>query len=522
MLEIGQSLAQFKILKLLGEGGMGMVYLAEDTKLNRKVALKVLLSETFDNPEHQNRFNREAKTAAQISHGNIMGIYDINTIVDPDTNREICYIVMEYVPGLSLNKYVSNTNLDLSDVVKLAEKISSGLSAAHRLNIVHRDIKAENIIVDEFGEPKILDFGLAKPVTSVIQFEDDDSTKSIETDITRAGKIIGTVSYMSPEQARGEAVDSRSDIFSFGILLYRLVTGELPFSAPTQVSTLAKILESKHGSPRKLKDNIPSELERIIDKCLQKKPDDRYQDTRDLVVDLRNLRKQYDSGMTDSMTVEYSKQQSKEQNYIVRLSGKKSILYSIIAFFAIIILWKYSGDSSSFKSSSVVAQEYAIAILGFENKTGDEELNWLETGLPEILLTDLSQTNQARVISRERIIDCLPPDKRINHTFEECVDAASDLGAVNLLSGSFYKLGDKLRIDARLEEIATGKILVALKVVGDDPFKLVDSLTQKIISTLNFTQGVGNDLDVATFVSDSPVAYKHYMQGIDYFQVRTV
>lgn len=512
MLEIGQQFAHFKIVEKIGEGGMGAVFLAVDQKLNRQVALKLLLPDAFDNSEKKERFSREAKTAAQISHGNVMAIYDIGTTKDEKTGNDIDFIVMEHIKGKQLTDYFQTEKLDLNQTVRLAEKIAAGLAAAHNLNIVHRDIKADNIIINLENEPKILDFGLAKPIESVFQSDGDENTDTVDNDLTKAGKIIGTVSYMSPEQAKGEKVDTRSDIFSFGILLYRMACGEFPFNAPTQVSTLAKILESKHEPPRVKNAGIPPELERIIDKCLQKNPEDRYQDTRDLVVDLRNLRRQFDSGITSTISTEIDKPQITKT---VNIKAKPALIVSIIAILVFIVVWQmYDPQSSS--TSTVQANENSLAILGFDNKTNDESYDWLETGLPEILLTDLSQSQAIQIVSQNRILDCLPPDKKINHTFEECVDAARTLGAIHVLSGAFYKLGEQIRIDARIEEVGTGKIVTTHKVIGDDPFSLVDSLTKKISASLNLNDAQNVDKSVMTFVS-SPEAYKQYLKGMDLF-----
>ncbi|MDF1544747.1 MAG: serine/threonine-protein kinase [bacterium] len=302
LLEQGSHFAHFKIVRRIGVGGMGEVYLAEDQKLGRNVSIKILQQDAFDNSERMERFRREAQTAAKISHPNVMAIYDIGVTQSPEHGQDVSYIVMEYVDGFELSEYLREKGPALSSKVRLAEKIASGLSAAHKLNIVHRDIKAENILITEDGEPKILDFGLAKPLDPVFNEDDDGDTDTISRELTKAGKIMGTVTYMSPEQARGDAVDTRSDIFSFGILLYQMATGEVPFTGKTQMSTLAKILETKHESPTTKNAEIPADLERIINKCLQKDAADRYQDTRDLVVDLRNQRRMFDSGITDTVT----------------------------------------------------------------------------------------------------------------------------------------------------------------------------------------------------------------------------
>lgn len=519
MLETGQIFAHFKILDKIGEGGMGAVYLAEDQKLHRKVAIKILLPEAFDNDEKQERFKREAKTAAQISHGNVMSIYDIGTAKDEKSGKNIDYIVMEHIEGKQLSIYFQEKSFALNKIVRIAEKICTGLAAAHKLHIVHRDIKADNIMIDEQGEPKILDFGLAKPIEPIFKDSDNDNTDTAENDLTKAGKIIGTVTYMSPEQAKGERVDMRSDIFSFGILLYRMATGEFPFSGPTQVSTLAKILETRHEPPRTKNSNIPAELERIIDKCLQKNCEDRYRDTRDLVVDLRNLRRQYDSGFTDTISTEIKKPATVTKTVEIKLPKKPIWAVGIIAA-AVLVFWLMFDSPTVSVDSEVQAKGSSLAILGFENKTGDAELDWLETGLPEILVTDLIQAQSVQIISQKRVQDCFPPESRNEHTFDECVDAAGTLGAVHVLSGSYYKLGDKIRIDARIVEVKSGNIIKTQKVIGSDPFELIDSLTAKIVIALDMQDEFQDNKSVSQYTS-SPEAYKYYLEGMELFGLGT-
>ncbi len=521
MLNAGQTIAHFKILRKLGEGGMGAVYLAEDQKLNRQVALKVLTEEYFGDTERKLRFQREARTAAQITHPNVMAIYDIGVAKEPGSDKELSYIVMEYVEGISLGDYLKDRRPDLAETIRLAEKIASGLAAAHRLNIVHRDIKLENIIINTDGEPKILDFGLAKPLEPV-QFEGDaDSTETVSQQLTKAGKIVGTVSYMSPEQAQGKPVDIRSDIFSFGVLLYRMVTGKAPFAGGSQVSTLAKILETKHESPRLINEDIPAELERIIDKCLQKDPADRYQDTRDLVVDLRNLRRQYDSSSSDSISLVGSAPKEVKKMYTFT-AGWKTVAIVLIILIGGFVGWKslVGKRRSDRRMDSQHGGENSLAILSFENKTGDSTLNWLETGLPEILVTDLAQSQAINLISREHLLNYLHREKKGgNYTRADMNAAARAMGAGKVLTGSLYKLGDKIRIDARMEEISSGNIVLATKVVGEDAFSLVDSLTEKIAQKLNLSEWASGSVSVADLVTTSPEAYRLYHEGMKKFEM---
>lgn len=515
MLEAGQQFGHFKIDRMLGEGGMGQVFLAEDQQLGRQVALKVLTKQYFDDTERLERFKREARTAAQVTHPNVMAIYDIGSAADPTSGQDVNYIVMEYIAGRPLSEYMKGKSTDLAVIVRLAEKIASGLAAAHKMQVVHRDIKADNIIVNEEEQPKILDFGLAKPIEPMQMTSEGDSTRTISRELTKAGKIIGTVSYMSPEQVRGEKVDARSDIFSFGVLLYRMATGELPFAGTTEVSTLAKILETRHDPLRLKNENVPQELERIVDKCLQKDPNDRYQDTRDLVVDLRNLRRQYDSGVTDTISTIRTAPVKIQKSRSINLSWKLVVLVVVvIAILAGVVRDWLSGKGGG--DGKLNAKENSLAVLSFENKTGDKSLDWMETGLPEILLTDLAETKSINLISRQRIMESLDQDevKAGSVSSEDYLNAAKDLGATTVLSGSYFKVGDKVRIDARLENIENGKVLLGEKVVGTDPFALVDSLTKKVAASMNITQAA-TDRGVASVTSSSPEAYKQYMLGMD-------
>ncbi|MFQ5500343.1 MAG: protein kinase [Candidatus Zixiibacteriota bacterium] len=512
MLKVGQSLAHFEIVSTLGEGGMGQVYLANDTKLQRQVALKILLPEYFDSSEHLERFEREARTAAKVNHPNVVALYDIGSAKAPESSDTLQYIVMEYVEGEPLDAYLRRKGNSQAEVVRLAEKTAAGLAAAHKMNIVHRDIKAENIIITEEGQPKILDFGLAKPVAPLTD-DRSVSTKTVSQELTRAGKILGTVSYMSPEQARGEPVDARSDIFSFGILLYRMATGHLPFSGSSQVSTLARILEVTHDPPSAKVDGIPAEMERIIDKCLQKDVNDRYQDARDLAVDLRGLRRQIDSGI--SATVSSVSKARMMKGPLSLAGGWKTYVLGLMGLLVVVaVISNMFEDASDAARPGLQARQNSLAILGFTNKTGDEKLAWLETGLPEILLTDLSQSQAISIIGRERVLDCFK-DRRASHTHEEYVKKAQSIGATKILSGAYYRLGDKIRIDARLEDSETGQILLAEKVIGEDPFSLVDSLTDKIAQSLNIqgelartdrvSQFFGSSAEVVSFFSSSAI-----------------
>jgi tetratricopeptide (TPR) repeat protein len=284
----------------------------------------------------------------------------------------------------------------------------------------------------------------------------------------------------------------------------------------SQVSILAKILEADPAKLSLKNAAVPPELERIIEKCLQKDPNDRYQDTRDLVVDLRSLRRQYDSGVTESVSTMTAAAELRKGRGVfgktLAIAGPLLIIAAALVFL--------SGVFQDHQSNTAVASADGLAILGFDNKTGDEELDWLQTGLPEILLTDLAQTTNVRVISQRRVLDCLGQDVREVeqvHSHQECVDAARSLGATTVLSGSFFRIGEQIRIDARLEDVETNTIIYGEKVIGEDPFILVDSLTKRIAVALNADEAAGGQAPVARYTTSSQDAYKFYHLGMEDF-----
>ena len=281
---------------------MGVVWKALDGELRRHVALKVLPPGLSADEERRLRFQREAHAAAALNHANIAVVHGVGE------EGGVQFLVMEYVQGITLRDHLSERTLDHRTWLRLAMQIADGLAHAHANGIVHRDLKPDNVMVTDEEQVKILDFGLAKLLEPrpEIQGEDggpadDEALKTISRELTGAGRVYGTVSYMSPEQARGGAVDSRSDLFSFGIMLYEIVTGKPPFSGDSPMDTLSAILRAQPEPVLASNPEAPAELQRILDKCLEKEPRDRYQDTRDLVVDLRRLRRATDSQPVQSV-----------------------------------------------------------------------------------------------------------------------------------------------------------------------------------------------------------------------------
>ena len=291
-----ETLSHYKVLEKLGDGGMGVVFKAQDTHLNRIVALKVLPADKVANEERKGRFVREARAASSLNHPNIITIHDITS------DREIDFIVMEYVAGRTLTQLIPRKGLRVEELLRLAVQIADALAAAHTVGIVHRDLKPGNVMVTESGRVKLLDFGLAK-LTDKVDGRDLDVTQTLDPKDgpqTDEGAILGTVSYMSPEQAEGKAVDVRSDIFSFGAVLYEMATGQRAFQGDSKVSTLAAILHKDPKPVSEIGAGLPRELERLIARCLRKDPSRRFQHVDDLKVALEELKEDSDSGRLDA------------------------------------------------------------------------------------------------------------------------------------------------------------------------------------------------------------------------------
>jgi serine/threonine protein kinase len=293
---IGQTLRHYRIDSKLGEGGMGVVYRAFDTHLDRAVAIKVLRPDAVASSERKRRFVQEAKSASALNHPGIVHIYDIDTADLPQGPTD--FIAMEFVPGKTLDQCIGKSGLSLKDTLKYGIQIADALARAHAAGIVHRDLKPANIIVSDDGRVKLLDFGLAK-LTEKTDDDPDATTATMgaeETPQTEEGTIVGTVLYMSPEQAEGKKVDGRSDIFSFGSVLYEMVTGQRAFAGSNKISTLSAILHKEPKAASEISPSVPTELEKIIARCLRKDPERRAQGIADIKLALEELKEESESG----------------------------------------------------------------------------------------------------------------------------------------------------------------------------------------------------------------------------------
>ncbi len=409
---IGQTISHYRILEMLGEGGMGVVYRAEDTKLHRHVALKFPPQGVFVQGRSKERFIREARALATVNHPNVASIYGVEEHAgDP-------FIVMELVEGTTLHhKIQSRGPLPIPEALQIATQIAAGLQAIHARGVVHRDIKSPNVLVDDSGQVKIADFGLAFLPGG--------------TRVTREGATVGTVAYMSPEQARGENVDHRTDLWSFGVILYEMLTGHLPFTSGYEQAVVYNILHSTPLPPATLRPGIPANILQVLDRCLAKEPHARYSDAASIFRDLR-----------DPSTVGIN-----SPGDAVRTTGRRSVTKVVLAAFALILLVVAGTLWLAYRDGKGDAAPLSIAVLPFDN-LGDSSTTYTTFGIADAISSDLGTTagftvidsrSAARVIGREG-------DVR---------KAAEEMGVHYILAGSVQRSATILRIVARILDAHT-------------------------------------------------------------------
>lgn len=449
----GTRIGRYVIRALLGAGGMGEVYLAEDLQLRRKVALKLLPVDFAADKDRLNRFRQEALAASCLNHPNILTIYEIGS----ESNRQ--FIATEFVDGEPLRRHIERTNLGLPEILNIGVQVASALAASHAAGVVHRDIKPENIMIRPDGYIKVLDFGLAKltePQGVALDLE-AETVQEVKTD---PGIIMGTVNYMSPEQARGLEIDARSDIWSIGVVIYEMVARSEPFAGRTKNDVLASILMSEPPPLSRFSTNVPSELQRIVRKALRKDREDRYFTAKELLVDLKNLQHDLD---TESRT-----------EFVVEEEVK------------------------------------SVAILPFKNLMNDSSVSFYEFSLADAVITELVRLRSLIVRPSSAIARYIGQSK-------DPLEAARELRVNAVVAASFLHSAARIRVTVQLLDVATGRVLWGDRIDSDagDIITVQDIIAQRIIDGLQLKLSSEEHVDLAGHATTNAAAYEEYLRGRD-------
>ena len=512
----GAYVGRYEIVDLLGTGGMGEVYLANDDQLGRRVAIKILNSQYENKEANIQRFIQEAKAASALNHPNILTIHEIG-----QTDRSH-YIVSEYIEGRTLRSTLESENPNLEKILDITIQIAGALAAAHSAHIVHRDIKPENIVLRDDGYVKVLDFGLAKLLPLPIGLEDE----TVKQNQTSKGLILGTVRYMSPEQARAGKVDERTDIFSLGVLLYEMVAGRTPFAGESTSDLFANLINKRPEPLSRFAQNVPDELERIVSKTLRKNPEERYQTMKGLTADLKELKERITleskfpqtsqdssnkatgflprtTGSVAATTGEPTLDRVKKYRYWPAMIAVPAVL---LAALAIAWYWRSGTENSQ-------PQIKSLAVLPLKSLDAGE--NYFGLGIADALIRRISQTGALTVRPTSAVRRYLNEDT-------DALTAARQLAADAVLEGSVQRANGRLRVSVNLLRTEDGVSFWAdsFDMADADIFAIQDSVAQHIATRLKLHLDPRQQANLGERITNNPIAYEYYLKGLYNYDLR--
>jgi serine/threonine protein kinase/tetratricopeptide (TPR) repeat protein len=488
LLSKGTVIGHYRIIEKIGAGGMGEVYLAEDTKLNRNVALKFLSPHLCQDEACQQRFEREAQAAAKLDHPNIVTVYEVGEFQGRP------FFAMQHIEGQSLREHAHDQELTIPQILEIGIQIAEGLQAAHEKGVTHRDIKPANVLIDSHGRARILDFGLA-------------SVAGIDH-LTKTGSTLGTVGYMSPEQVRGEQVDHRTDIFSLGVVLYELITGRQPFKGDNDTATSRNVLDTEPEPLARYKSGIGIELQSILSKALQKDKTLRYQHVDDLRADLARIGKE-----TQLAPATHRRRW--------RLIGSSLVVVGLVVLALILKPWRLEISSTD----EAQAATNWLAVMYFDNIVDPTDSKRLGEIATNLLITGLSQSEHIRVMSSQRLYDLL---KQVGKEGIKTIDRATASQIAKkaearwMLTGSILQSEPVIVLTSQLIDVSSGGVIASQRITGnqgENIFAVIDRLTEgvKKSSALPVAMRSEPSLRVAEVTTHSEEAYKYYLEGLEYY-----
>ena len=489
---VGKLIGHYRIESLIGVGGMGEVYLARDERLGRKAALKLLPGNLTTDEMQLSRFKNEARSASALNHPNILTVYEIGA----EGNRQ--FIATEFIEGVTLRASIAYGRMNPHAALEIAVQVASALAAAHEAGVVHRDIKPENIMLRPDGYAKVLDFGIAK-LTEQRPASDGHTVETTAMLQTRAGLVLGTAHYMSPEQARGQKVDARTDIWSLGVVLYEMVGGNPPFRGETPSDCIASILTTEPPPLSGVLPDVPLKLESILQKALRKNSDERYQTIKEMLADLRILKGELESSLPQT--------KARAKSIVSKIKRHKRGMLLTLA--AALLATAAVAYSFFFVAPARLPNEKSIAVLPFENLSEEKSNAYFADGIQDEILTRLSKIADLKVISRTST-------QRYKNTSQKLSEIANQLGVANLLEGSVQKTNDQVRVTVQLIRAANDSHLWAETFDRrlTDIFSVESEVAKAIADQLRAKLTGQEEELIAAQPTNNPEAYDAYLRGL--------